>query len=160
MLNMVCLACLPKSPVLKSSIYKLQSCSCFWKPHSPSAKYGVCYVFAQRSKFSNSEYINCSPVVSLGCLEVYLLNMVCLACLPKLPNSQIQCIQIVVLQLLVKAIQLICQIWCAKRVCLISNPFYINCGNVVLFEILIVHLENRVCLACLPRVPNSQINKI
>ena len=70
---------------------------CSWMPNRPSAKYGVLSVSAQSAQFPNPVYKNCGHVVALGRLTVHLLNMVCLACLPKVLNSQIKYLKIVVM---------------------------------------------------------------
>ena len=88
--NMVCLACLPKCPNPKSSTHKLWSCGCSWPANNLSAKYGVLTVSTQIAQFPNPVYINCGPVVALGRPTYYLQNMVCFACLPKVPDPKIQ----------------------------------------------------------------------
>ena len=67
-------------------------CSCSWMPYRSSDKYGMLSVSANRFQFPNPVYINCGPVVALGRPIVHMINMVCLVCLPKVPNSQIKCI--------------------------------------------------------------------
>ena len=47
-------------------------------------------VSAQSDQFLNPVYKNCGHVVAHGCQKFHLLNMVCLVCLPKVLNSQIQ----------------------------------------------------------------------
>ena len=90
----ICLICCalrvcPNCPIPKSSIYELWSCSCSWMPLISSVKFGVLSVSAQSAKFPNPIYVNCGHVVALGCPTVHLRNLVCFACLPKVPNSQI-----------------------------------------------------------------------
>ena len=66
------------------------SCSCSWTPNSSSAKYGVLSVSAKSAQIPNPVYKNCGHVVALGRPTFHLVNMVCLVCLPKVPNSQIE----------------------------------------------------------------------